>query len=384
MQHRVLITAGAVYGALDANKIVGNRVRGIWATRFAQELAETHPVTLLVPDIMGDVSTRPNLEIVRHRGYHDYAETCERLAPLHTAAVMAGAVVNWIPKDPYPGKMPTEGYTDGDVVSVPFVFAPRVINRMREWNPNLTLIGCKMLVGAAHDHLVEAAYKVVLAARCNAVVANDMGVGLRAKHLVHQDRTVVTYRDDFEAFFGALRDIIEDEHYRTTWTQDRIEPLLVTPTEVLERGWDAFDAIVAAHRGRFTRRERGLDFVFGAVAVRVPGFGFIVSPREKGAMFSSKDACLVVDASLGDRTVTALKGEGKATLNAPLLLRMLQGFPQARAVLHLHEQLPDAPTVSYAPPGTVRDNDRDIPGPTFNIAGHGFVACLDENLEILR
>ena len=35
----------------------------------------------------------------------------------------------------------------------------------------------------------------------------------------------------------------------------------------------------------------------------------------------------------------------------------------------------------YAPPGTVRDNERPILGPVFNIELHGFIACLDENLN---
>ena len=50
---RVLITAGTVYGPLDANKLVGNRVRGLWATQFAGYLsAKGHEVTLLLPDTM--------------------------------------------------------------------------------------------------------------------------------------------------------------------------------------------------------------------------------------------------------------------------------------------------------------------------------------------
>jgi len=38
---KVLITAGQVYGRLDDNKLVGNRVRGIWACRFTEHLAKS-------------------------------------------------------------------------------------------------------------------------------------------------------------------------------------------------------------------------------------------------------------------------------------------------------------------------------------------------------
>lgn len=393
---RVLITAGPVYGPLDDNKLVGNRVRGIWAGNLAEYLSDHgHTVTLLLPDLMADprslegrygprfkgLAQHDIIHVAPHRGYWDYAAQCYELAKSHDAAVMAAAVVNWIPANPIKGKMETKGYAEGDIIDIPFILAPRVINRMRGINPRLTLIGCKMLIDKSDEDLIEAAYNVLLTARCNAVLANDMGQGLRRKLLVHQDRTVVEYADRFLDLFVALREIIEDEHYRT-------EPATaVFHTDPVEGAHyrRIFDEVVAKYRGRFTHRQTGSDRVFGAVAVRVGDLldpssheEYLVSPREKGEMFSSADAVTVVD--VRDRRV--LTEGGKATLNAPLLVRVLRQFPEVKVVLHLHEQLPGAPTVPYAPPGTVRDSERDIPGRVFNIEGHGFIACLGDDLEI--
>jgi hypothetical protein len=72
----------------------------------------------------------------------------------------------------------------------------------------------------------------------------------------------------------------------------------------------------------------------------------------------------------------------KATMNALLLLRHLKQYPEAAAVLHLHEQLPNWPTAPYAPPGTVRDNLREIVLPIYNIEGHGCIIALDERGEL--
>ena len=58
-------------------------------------------------------------------------------------------------------------------------------------------------------------------------------------------------------------------------------------------------------------------------------------------------------------------------------------LPIPDVVLHLHEQLPDVPTYKYTPPGTWRDNDRDITSPVFNIEHHGFIACLGSDLRPL-
>jgi hypothetical protein len=393
---RILITAGTVYGPLDDNKLVGNRVRGIWAWRFAHWLADKgHEVTLFVPDIqeeqmrrvpplhIGKMDEPSRLRIAVHKGFWDYQERCRVLAREHDAAVMAAAVVNWIPEKPFPGKMPTDAPT-GTIMSIPFVLAPRVIDSMRKENPNLALIGCKMTIGATEDALVLAAYKTLLAARCNAIVANDMRAkaGLKSKLIVHPDRTVVrrTLASPFEAdrFYEHLHQIILDEHYRT-------RPDVVKAKKL-------FDSVVERYRGRFSRRVGdGDEHVFGAVAVRVEG-GALCSPREKDRTFYSDDAVLAESLTEDDckahavraRPLAADSENSRASLNAPLLLRHLEKYPKAAAVLHLHEQLVGMPTVPYAPPSTARDNEREIPGPVYNIEGHGFIAALDANGEVWK
>jgi hypothetical protein len=473
---RVLVTAGTVYGPLDDNKLVGNRVRGIWATRFARWLKyHGHDVTLLVADIQraavddyferrfdGTPHEEPSAEslaeipevdfskairrnggrmgkinIVTHRGFWDYQELCHGLARTHDAAVMAAAVVNWIPKVPFPGKMPTSGYKSGDVIDIPFILAPHVIDGMRRENPKLTLIGCKMTIGVTPDELIDAAYKTLLAARCNAVVANDMKAGLKVKHVVHQDRTVVhcSVADDAEGgsssssssafvdrfggsrnadrFYEHLHQIILDEHFQTT----PCSPGWTTEKEDYQRAGALFDRLVEKYRGRFLRRMvpnpnchgvipgtfiacgEGGNFcsddclsaarVFGAVAVRLDG-GALCSPREKGQAFGAADAVDVAPLTQDDidqrivNVVSVGRPILKATLNAPLLLRHLDKYPEAAAVLHLHEMLRGCPTVPYAPPGTVRDNLREIPGPVYNIEGHGCIAALDANGEVWK
>lgn len=396
---RVLVTGGPVYGPLDSNKLVGNRVRGLWAGKFAEYLMRLgYPVTLLVADthsrLEGQVvGEHAMLDVVTHRGYWDYAEKCYAMALTHDAAVMAGAVVNWIPAEPIVGKMETKGYEEGAIIQVPFVLAPRVINRMRTLNPKLTLVGCKMLIGSTPEELVDAAYHVSLTAKCNVVVANDMKAGLRTKRLVYPDRTVVDYENDFEGFFEALKAVINDEHWHS-------EEVSAHNEHILAEGWCAearatLDRVVEKYRDRFSPRGDGK--VFGSLLVPILGRGYLASPREKGTMFSAAEAVWVPKIIEEDREVRVGLG-ARATMNAPLLVRFAQHVRRARQqgmmyggkepiVLHLHEQLPGVPTVPYGPPGTDRDNMRVLPegAQAFNIEGHGFVACLDPvTLEILR
>jgi len=385
---KILITAGSVYGSLDDNKIVSNRARGIWATKFAKEAANAgHEVHVLVPDTFPEDVIRalrkdlvvPRVEkpciIHQHKGFIDYMNQCCELAPQMDSAVMAAAVVNWIPHNPVKGKMATKGYTEGQVIQVPFYLAPRVINKMKEWNPKITLIGCKMLSGSAQDELVEAAYGALLQARCNVVVANDLS-NLRTKYLVYQDRSVVTCEGEvgFECLYRNLFAVLNDVHYKTHLTLGDFGGGFLT--NVVATAKEKFNLIVDEHREGFVRKQAGIsDKVFGSVAVRVPGHGWLVSPREKDRMFTASNAVLVTEVK--DRTVRVY-GNSKATLNAPLLINVGEKYG-ADAVLHQHTQLEGVPTVEYAPPGTARDNERDIPASTFNIKGHGFVGCLKIN-----
>jgi len=389
---RILITAGPVYGRLDDNKLVSNRSRGIWAIRFAEYLLKQgHRTTLLVSDTQAQmwgevVGEKTTMHIVRHTGFEDYKAKCYEFAETHDAAVMAAAVVNWIPAEPIKGKMETHGFEEGDRIDIPFVLAPRVINQMRNVNPDLTLIGCKMLVGSERWKLQGAAHGLTLASRAHVVVANDL-TSLHQKLLVYPDRTVREFNDEWDAMYGELLAVIEDEHWHTEHTPGvNAEQILSFPFARI-----VFDRVVDKYRDRFTQRDPST--AFGSLLVPVPpeeGGGYLISPRTKSGSFTSADAVFVPKIDVKNRTIYTGKG-AKATMNAALLVRMAQWSQKkaqegscfavpASPVLHLHEQVEGMPTQPYAPPGTDRDNLRTINSATINIEGHGFIALLDGSL----
>ena len=368
MTKRVLITAGPVYGRLDDNKLVSNRVRGIWAVRFARHLYEQgFYITLIIPDTMGvdsDLENRYGFQIFRHSGFYDYERLCVEQAPRHSAAIMAAAVVNWIPSAPIRGKMPTKQYKPGDVIQVPFTLAPYVIDQMKKANPRLTLIGCKMLVGSEESELISAAYGVLLKAKCHAVVANDMAKGLKRKLIVNKDRSVQVFDDDFKGFYDTLVSLIHDDYYQTR--------LRSKPERESSPADQIFDGLVSKHQYRFLPVEGGR--VFGALLVRCPkSKGWLVSPREKGEAFTADDAVLVLETDWLSLSLT-VSGKIKASLNAPLLIRYSEEY-NLDSVLHFHEQVSGLPTLPYAPPGTGRDSHRPLDkldlSQGFNIEGHG-------------
>lgn len=408
---KVLVTAGQVYGRLDDNKLVGNRVRGIWACRFARWLSDMGVnVTLLVPDTMkraivdlqlGESKPRPcpgdnpaireiwthrlrkgpgQLVIAKHHGFDSYRDRCWEFAETHDAAVMAAAVVNWIPAEPIRGKMNTKGFKAGDTINIPFVLAESVINQMRRINPKLTLIGCKMLIKVPDDELLGAALGVVQASKANVVVANDQGRDLKRKLLVYPDRAVQEFVDDWGTFYYTLLEVITDRHWRTEFTPGDNVKIIREDGLPMEKARKIFDTVADIYRNRFTMRSRAT--VHGAILVPVVGGGYLCTPRVKDPDFTSADAVWVAPehswVKQGERVIVVGRG-AKASMNAPLMARLARPTPDmsAHVVLHLHEMLEGVPTLPYAPPGTSRDNERDLPGGAFNIEGHGFVARLN-------
>lgn len=373
---KFLVTAGTVYGRLDDNKLVGNRVRGIWAVKFAKYLAEQgHTVKLLVPDTMRPIRPDPNymppaVQVISQNGFHSYQEECLKLAKQVDGAVMAAAVVNWIPESPIKGKMSTEGFAPGDKIDIPFILAPRVINQMKEANPKLTLIGCKMLIGSTYLELEKASGKVIRDAKCAAVVANDMeGLGLRVKHVIHKDGAVITFDNEWDGFNKHLQDLLTARYYRTD--------LLGGGRDLSEEAKAKFTELVEQHHSGFLSAPVHPDLVFGSLAVFDEGYSrWAVSPREKRDYFTAEDAVPVLD--ITEQSVS-VNGYKKPTLNAALLIRFAEKFGH-RAVLHQHRQLPGLPTAPYALPGTVEDSDRRLLPEYrngFNIKGHGFILPVE-------
>jgi hypothetical protein len=270
-------------------------------------------------------------------------------------------------------EMKTDGYREGDVQLIPFKLAPRVIDRMKKLNPKLTLVGCKMTSGASREELVTAAYQTLLKAHCNVVVANDLS-DLKRKLLVYPDgRVEELERLDSVAgppgLYGTLEPLLCDQYYSTKAEESVADARRLD----LEAACKLFDALCDKYRERFKKRpdSGGPERVFGSLAVRIDENHVLVSPREKGLMFDSKDAAVFTRANKKTREVFTVRGK-KATLNAPLLVRLMNAH-MAHAVVHLHEERPEWPTQDYAPPGTARDNERDVTNKAFNIKGHGCV-----------
>jgi phosphopantothenate-cysteine ligase len=374
---KILVTGGPVHAKLDAVKIVTNRFKGGRMAQLADGLAVLgHDVIYLC----AKGSVEPTRCAVRHHeGFDDYARLVPRWALENDVVVLGAAVANLIPRPTawsLEEKFPSHNYNPGDMVNVPFVVAPRVIDAVKKANPRCTLVGFKLLSNVPDEELVTAAYGVVLGARADLVVANDTA-NLGRKLLVTKERSVIETRDT-----GLLRVLDEmscDVHYSTRFA------LYVGQSAAVGVAAYKYRRLVDYYGesvGRFGRVPEG--HLFGCIAVRVadpPGNfqGFVCSARGKNSL--QHDGWVHVSRVDHDERIVHVTGgngqDRKASLNAPLLHHIFVTHPWVEAIVHTHRIGSGLPTLPYAPPGTVRDTERALPGRDFEIEHHGTYLLLE-------
>lgn len=376
---RILVTGGPVHAYLDPVKIVTNKFRGGTMVELAERLGvfrgEENDVTMLCSK-----STLPNNvdwiggRVVHHDGFEDYRAKVKEMAPEMDVVILGAAVANLIPLRPYKDKFPSHNYKVGDVIPIDFTIAPRVIDEVKSvMKPGAHLFGFKLLAGQSHEELIRAAYETLLGSHASVVVANDPLVGLDKKFVVTKERSVLPMSlEDLPKFFMEMAN---DEYYSSSavpsgWVLD-------SPIVTL----DAFRACEFAldyYRNGFVEVEGGM--VLGSVAFRFEKdgkTGFVTTVRGKR---ETDELVYVEGVDHGKKLVSVMVDKPdstKASLNAPLVARIFEKNPSVKGVLHFHRQEKGLPTQPWAPPGTVRDTERDVSVP-FNVEGHGCYLFVDE------
>lgn len=380
MRKKILVTGGPVHAYLDAVKIITNRFRGGRMAELAWYLARDGADVIYLsskdgvkPKELWDFgNTSGTLECLEHDGFESYRETVCRLAQTQNAVVLGAAVANLIPMTPIKGKFPSHNYQVGDRIPIDFTIAPRVINEVKQASPNVHLFGFKLLQGVTQEELIDAAYDIVLDARATAVFANDAN-DLDQKFAVTKERGVHPIQAvDLPKW---IMQMVDDKYYRTASTTEFFDGLNCCPQpdrETVEK----FLHLIRRNSHLFIRVK---DLVFGTVAVRILGTNaFMTTQRGKNEVEKST---VVAKVDHRKRVVYTMP-ETRATLNAPLLDKILVN-KHVDTILHLHAQRPDLETQPYAPPGTVRDADREV-DKSFNIEGHGCMLLFDKDGQVIK
>jgi hypothetical protein len=396
---KILVTGGPVHTHLDSVKIITNRFKGGRMVALAEALREKgHFITFIgspfgkVPGFSSNRGLGVFVEV--HQGFADYRRLVKKHAAENDMVILGAAVANLIPCPPWDvsGKFPSHDYEVGDEITVPFRVAPRIINEVKKANPRTTLVGFKLLQNVEREELIRAAQLISSESNAAFVIANDAN-DLSSKFIVTRERSVIPALDVMvarpdQAFLESigcpeilvdfLDQVARDEHYTTDWVFQKsflsMTTTLSTVAEAEQRYW----RLVKEHKETIEGTGSDGETVLGCVAVAVDDGGFIVSARGKKGL---DEPPVYVSAVNHEKRFVVSHG-GKPSLNAPLLDWVFRDNPHIGGLLHHHGAGDGLYVYPYAPPGTVRDSQRQLDGAigrdarVFEIEHHGAFRLL--------
>tara|TARA_Y100000310_G_C20695203_1_gene825184 strand:- start:699 stop:1895 length:1197 start_codon:yes stop_codon:yes gene_type:complete len=381
---KILITGGPVHAYLDDVKIITNKFKGglmaDLTVRFLwlEKAGEAVDITYLASkdSHFPDIEEEQYKKVV-HSGIYDYMEKVLELAPDMDAVILGAAVANLIPKNKIDGKFPSHNYKEGDTIPIDFTIAPRIIDRVKEVAPKTHLFGFKLLSGVEEAELIRAAYGIVLESKATAVIGND-AQSLLTKYIITKERGVHRIHNNYLAKW--IMDMINDEYYKTVLIPRSTEIENENPNNFSMKSTDLkkFLNIIKINRDEFITVEEGL--VFGTVALRCSAGrfegGFLTTCRGKKEL----EGWTYVQGVDHNKREVYVRGEKKASLNAPLLHSIFKANPEVKHIIHHHkENLWIENRYEYAPPGTVRDSVREGIGESFNVKNHGCFLLYDKD-----
>lgn len=187
----ILITSGGTSEKIDRVRSITNHSTG----RLGKIIAETFldkgdQVTLVTTPKAVHPATHPNLTIVQIENVAELLEALEPLVHTHDVLIHAMAVSDYTPvymtglkvvaassdMTEFLNKTNSETkISSQDDIQVLFLKqTPKIISLVKKWNPNIRLIGFKLLVDVSKEELLETARASLIKNQAEIIVANDL------------------------------------------------------------------------------------------------------------------------------------------------------------------------------------------------------------------
>ena len=187
----ILITSGGTSEKIDRVRSITNHSTG----RLGKIIAETFldkgdQVTLVTTPKAVCPAAHPNLTIILIENVAELLEKLEPLVCTHDVLIHAMAVSDYTPvymtgletvaassdMTEFLNKNNSESkISSQDDVQVLFLKkTPKIISLVKKWNPDIRLIGFKLLVDVSNEELLETARASLIKNQAEIIVANDL------------------------------------------------------------------------------------------------------------------------------------------------------------------------------------------------------------------
>lgn len=333
MSKSIVISCGPIPSKLDSVKYITNRFKGGLAAKtvgfFVNKGYDVTVIKWKYSELDFACESSPNVIDVDDV-YEYYNWFCEN-AKNYDAFIMAAAVANLTPVEPFEGKFPSHLYREGEEFSLNFKIAPRAIDVIKKLNPKAFLVGYKLYDAKSDEELVEIAKHTLEDSKANIIFANTPKNAKSRKIALLQDDSVIpmTFNDHLE----FINKLFLQEYFSTTIIDPEQCPAYRDNKDKIEMAFGAVKMF-----------EQSID-KFGSIAIKITDDSFVTTSRgHKG------EPVFVEKVDVKNRKVYA---SAKATLNAPAMYAVLQkGYDFA---FHRHDA-PESKWCTYKDyvfPGTI-------------------------------
>lgn len=211
---KLLITSGGTTEAIDRVRGITNHATGTLGKLIAESfLEQNHQVTLVTTAAAKKPAAHPRLTIIIVTDVASLEKTLRELVPTHEALIHSMAVSDYSPV--YMTNFEELETTDNirhllqkrnkeakisskDDYQVLFLKkTPKVIAQVKTWNPNIILVGFKLLVNVSQTELLNVAQESLQQNKADYILANDLTSITEKEHhaylvspnTVHQAKT---------------------------------------------------------------------------------------------------------------------------------------------------------------------------------------------------
>ena len=187
----ILITSGGTSEKIDRVRSITNHSTGQLGKIIAETLLDKgDQVTLVTTPKAVRPAAHPNLTIVQIENVAELLESLKPLVHTHDILIHAMAVSDYTPvymtgmeavaassdMTEFLNKTNSESkISSQDDVQVLFLKkTPKIISLVKKWNPDIRLIGFKLLVDVSNEELLETARASLIKNQAEIIVANDL------------------------------------------------------------------------------------------------------------------------------------------------------------------------------------------------------------------
>lgn len=220
---KILVTSGGTSEAIDRVRSITNHSTGHLGLVITEALIKAgHEVCLITTSQAVRPASHPNLKIIEIKNTLDLLEKMRKLVKDYQVLIHSMAVSDYTPvymtsidevqASQDLSKFLTKQNTESKISSkedTQILFLkknPKIISLVKEWNPQIHLIGFKLLVDVTKEHLIDVARESLNKNRADIIVANDLTQINSDQHLAY---------------------LVEKNIYQTAYSKQEIAELLL-------------------------------------------------------------------------------------------------------------------------------------------------------------